>query len=91
MGGGPPRAACADEGQRLRGTTSTPGRTSARRFEWNPRCLSHLAARLRGRNGEADDVATEALSDATALAALADSVRGYEDVGAFRRCWRRWA
>ena len=70
--------------KRLRGTALDPfGRTSARRFERELR--DAYRTRLLGfaaeMNGEADDVAKQKLlSDATALAALADSVRGYEDV-----------
>ncbi|MEX3528733.1 indolepyruvate ferredoxin oxidoreductase family protein [Corynebacterium xerosis] len=70
--------------KRLRGTAFDPfGRTSARRFERELRDayrgrLLELAAEM---DAETDDVAKQKLlSDATALAALADSVRGYEDI-----------
>ncbi|PMC63154.1 hypothetical protein CJ204_01435 [Corynebacterium xerosis] len=70
--------------KRLRGTAFDPfGRTAARRFERDLRDayrgrLLEFAAEM---DAEADDVAKQKLlSDATALAALADSVRGYEDV-----------
>ena len=70
--------------KRLRGTAFDPfGRTAARRFERELRDayrgrLLEFAAEM---DAEADDVAKQKLlSDATALAALADSVRGYEDI-----------
>ena len=70
--------------KRLRGTVFDPfGRASARRFERELRDayrgrLLEFAAEM---DAEADDVAKQKLlSDATALAALADSVRGYEDI-----------
>ncbi|MFL0446040.1 indolepyruvate ferredoxin oxidoreductase family protein [Corynebacterium xerosis] len=70
--------------KRLRGTAFDPfGRAAARRFERELRDayrgrLLEFAAEM---DAEADDVAKQKLlSDATALAALADSVRGYEDV-----------
>lgn len=70
--------------KRLRGTAFDPfGRASARRFERELRDayrgrLLEFAAEM---DAEADDVAKQKLlSDATALAALADSVRGYEDI-----------
>ena len=70
--------------KRLRGTALDPfGRTSARRFERELRDAyrTRLLVFAAEMNGEADDVAKQKLlSDATALAALADSVRGYEDV-----------
>lgn len=70
--------------KRLRGTAFDPfGRTAARRFERELRDayrgrLLEFAAEM---DAEADDGAKQKLlSDATALAALADSVRGYEDI-----------
>ncbi|WP_231129816.1 indolepyruvate ferredoxin oxidoreductase family protein [Corynebacterium xerosis] len=70
--------------KRLRGTAFDPfGRTAARRFERDLRDayrgrLLELAVEM---DAETDDVAKQKLlSDATALAALADSVRGYEDI-----------
>ncbi|MFC3850847.1 indolepyruvate ferredoxin oxidoreductase family protein [Corynebacterium hansenii] len=68
----------------LRGTALDPfGRMRSRRFErelrdaYRTRLLGYAAE----MNGGADDVAKQKLlSDATALAALADVVRGYEDV-----------
>ncbi|MFD5868639.1 indolepyruvate ferredoxin oxidoreductase family protein [Corynebacterium sp. NPDC060344] len=68
----------------LRGTAFDPfGRTAARRFERDLR--DAYRARLLGlaadMEGEADDVVKhQLLADATTLAELADSVRGYEDI-----------
>ncbi|MFO6504419.1 indolepyruvate ferredoxin oxidoreductase family protein [Corynebacterium freneyi] len=70
--------------KRLRGTALDPfGRTAARRFERDLRDAyrARLLELAGAMTAATDDVAKQKLlADATALASLADVVRGYEDV-----------